>query len=147
VAQQIGNGIELVGLRKDGSEFPIEIMLSPLLGEDGMLVTAAVRDISARKRAERHLAQTEARYRGLLEAAPDAMVLVRHDGTVVLVNLQAEKQFGYGRGELVGQPVARIIPEGLAERLLADALRAAEDPQAQPLRTELDLGGRRKDGS
>ena len=282
LAQHIGTGLELIGQRKDGSEFPIEIMLSPLESADGILVTAAIRDITTRRDEEKHLAQMEgrrrlaeealreseesyrmllhgiqdyaifmmdprgqilnwnagaerikgyiaeeiigrnfscffppediergrpeevlrttaengrheeqgmrmrkdgsrflasltftalrdpagnlrgfsefshdlseskesgAKYRGLLEAAPDAMVVVNHGGEIVLLNLQAEKQFGYYRDELVGQKVTNIIPEGFAERLIADALRSAEDALAQQIGTGIELTGRRKDGS
>ena len=147
LAQQIGTGIELTGRRKDGSEFPIEIMLSPLESAEGILVTAAIRDISVRKDAEKHLAHMEGRCRGLLEAAPDAMVVVNQGGEIVLLNLQAEKRFGYRRDELVGQPVKNIIPEGFAERLLADGLRSPADALAQQIGTGIELTGRRKDGS
>jgi diguanylate cyclase (GGDEF)-like protein/PAS domain S-box-containing protein len=147
LAQQIGTGIELYGRRKDGSDFPIEIMLSPLESVEGILVTAAIRDISVRKAAEKHLAQMEGRYRGLLEAAPDAMVVVNQGGEIVLLNVRAEKEFGYSRDELIGQRVKNIIPEGFAERLIADALRSAEDAQAQEIGSGIELTGRRKDGS
>jgi PAS domain S-box-containing protein len=147
LAQQIGTGIELIGRRKDGSKFPIEIMLSPLESPEGILVTAAIRDISLRKSAETHLAQMEGRYRGLLEAAPDAMVVVNVGGEIVLLNVQAEKQFGYSRDELVGQKVKNIIPEGFAERLVADALRSAEDALSQQIGTGIELTARRKNGS
>jgi PAS domain S-box-containing protein len=147
LAQQIGTGIELSGRRKDGSEFPIEIMLSPLESAEGILVTAAIRNISVRKDAEKHLVQMESRYRGLLEAAPDAMVVVNRGGEIVLVNVQAEKQFGYRRDELLGQKVKNIIPEGFAERLIADATRSVADALAQQIGTGIELCGRRKDGS
>src|ERR1700684_2644653 len=120
LAQQIGTGIELIGRRKDGSKFPIELMLSPLESAEGILVTAAIRDITVRRAAEKHLGQMEGRYRGLLEAAPDAMVVVNRRGEIVLLNVQAERQFGYSRDELVGQRVKNIIPEGFAERLISD---------------------------
>src|ERR1700722_14007102 len=147
LAQQIGTGIELTGRRKDGSDFPIEIMLSPLGSAEGILVTAAIRDISVRKAAEKHLAQMEGRYRGLLEAAPDAMVVVDQGGEIVLLNVQAEKQFGYRRDELLGQKVKNLIPEGFAERIIADALRSTEDALAQQIGTGIELIGQRKDGS
>ncbi len=147
LAQQIGTGIELAGLREDGSSFPIEIMLSPLVSAEGTLVTAAIRNISVREAADTHLAQMEERYRGLLEAAPDAMVVVNQQGEIVLLNVQAENQFGYRRDELLGQQVTNIIPEGFAERLVADDLRSAEDALAQQIGTGIELTGRRRDGS
>ena len=147
LAQEIGTGIELSGRRKDGSQFPIEIMLSPLDSPSGILVTAAIRNISVRRAAETHLAQMEGRYRGLLEAAPDAMVVVDQAGRIVLVNVQAEKQFGYSRDELLDQKVTNIIPEGFAERLVTDATRSATDALAQEIGTGIELSGRRRDGS
>ncbi len=103
--------------------------------------------VDALKNAETHLAQMEVRYRGLLEAAPDAMVVVNQAGEIVLLNLQTEKQFGYQRDELLGQKVKAIIPEGFAERLLADGSRSAEEALAQHIGTGIELYGRRKDGS
>jgi PAS domain S-box-containing protein len=147
LAQQIGTGIELLGKRKDSTEFPIEIMLSPLESPEGILVTAAIRDITVRKDAEKHLVQMEARYRGLLEAAPDAMVVVNQAGEIVLLNAQAESQFGHRRDELIGQKVTNIIPEGFAERLIADGTRTAAEALAQQIGTGIELVGRRKDGT
>ena len=281
-AQEIGTGVELSGRRMDGSEFPIEVMLSPLESAEGSLVTAAIRDISVRKVAEKHLAQMEggrrraedalreseeryqmlldgipdyaiflmdtrgqilswnagaerikgytaeqiighnfscffpptdikrgrpeeilrmtaasgrheeqgmrmrkdgsrflasiiftalrdpagnlrgfsefshdlseskesgAKYRGLLEAAPDAMVVVNPAGEIVLLNVQAEKRFGYSRDELLGQKVKNIIPDGFAERLIADGTRSTAEALAQQIGTGIELIGRRKDGS
>ncbi|MGC2151839.1 MAG: PAS domain S-box protein, partial [Terriglobales bacterium] len=147
LAQQIGTGIELMARRKDGSKFPIEIMLSPLESAEGILVTAAIRDISVRRAAEKHLGQMEGRYRGLLEAAPDAMVVVNTAGEIVLLNVRAEKQFGYNRDELVGQKMTNIVPDGFAERLIADALRSTADALAQQIGTGIELTGRHKNGS
>jgi PAS domain S-box-containing protein len=147
LTQQMDTGVELTGRRKDGSVFPLEIMLSPQESAEGILVTAAIRDISVRKAAESHLAQMEARYRGLLDAAPDAIVVVNQRGDIVLLNLQAERQFGYRRDELVGQPVTSIIPKGFAERLIADGTRTAAEALAQHIGTGIELSARRKDGS
>jgi PAS domain S-box-containing protein len=155
LARQVGIPIELAGLHKDGGIFPIEVMLSPLETEQGLLVTAVVRDISVRKEAEKQLARMESRYRGLLEAAPDAMVVLNQRGQIVLLNAQAEKRFGYQRHELVGQTVKKIIPQGLNEQLAVDCGTAMVDAQQLDKWTarvpsaflRVELYGRRKDGS
>jgi PAS domain S-box-containing protein len=146
-APVLGKRIELTGMRRDKSEFPIELAITRIGSQEPPMFTGFIRDITERKDAEKHRAQMEGRYRGLLEAAPDAMVVVNQDGEIVLLNLQTEKQFGYRRDELVGQKVKNIIPEGFAERLVADDLRSTEDALAQRIGTGIELTGRRKNGS
>ena len=109
--------------------------------------TWADRGQQAEKLTLDQTSESEDRYRGLLEAAPDAMVVVNGVGEIVLLNLQAEKQFGYHRDELVGQAVTNIIPEGFAERLIADDLRSTEAALAQVIGTGIELVARRKDGA
>jgi diguanylate cyclase (GGDEF)-like protein/PAS domain S-box-containing protein len=129
-------------VRKDGSQFLASVTFTALRDAGGKLVgfSEISRDLSESK-------ASEAKYRGLLEAAPDAMVVVNQRGEIVLLNVQAEKQFGYRRDELLGQKVTNIIPEGFAERLIADALRPAAEALAQQIGTGIELNGRRKDDS
>ena len=95
-------------MRKDGSRFLASVTFTALHDPAGNLLgfSEFSHDLSESK-------ESEAKYRGLLEAAPDAMVVVDEAGEIVLLNVQAEKQFGYRRDELVGQKVNNIIPEGL----------------------------------
>ncbi len=129
-------------VRKDGTRFLESVTITALRDPAGNLrgFTEFSHDLSESK-------ESEARYRGLLEAAPDAMVVVNTGGEIVLLNVQAEKQFGYRRDELVGQQVKNIIPEGFAERLIADGTRTAAEALAQQIGTGIELAGRRKDGS
>jgi len=105
-------------VRKNGLQFLASSTSTALHDETGKVrgFSEITRDLSESKES--------AKYRGLLEAAPDAMVVVNQSGEIVLLNLQAEKQFGYRRDELVGQKVTNIIPNGFAERLIADGLRS-----------------------
>jgi two-component system, cell cycle sensor histidine kinase and response regulator CckA len=98
------------------------------------------RDIAERGRSDR-------RFRGLLEAAPDAMVVMNHDDEIVLVNLQAERVFGYSRDELIGKGVTSIIPLGFGERVISDQKRTRPEALAQQIGMGLDLCGKCKDGS
>lgn len=138
--RSIGSDLELAGVRKDGTEFPVEISLSPLQMEDETLVSSAIRDISARKRAEE-------KFRGLLESAPDAMVIVNHEGRIVLINARAEQMFGFTRAELVGQWVELIIPERFRRSHVAHRGNYFAAPRPRGMGTGLEFFGLRKDGS
>ena len=96
---------DLFAKRKDGSEFPVEIGLNPIATDEGTMVLSAIVDITERKRAEALLRRNEERFRQVVEAAPNAMVMVDKDGLIVLTNAQTEKMFGYAREELLGQPI------------------------------------------
>jgi two-component system, cell cycle sensor histidine kinase and response regulator CckA len=136
----MGAGLELHGVRKDGTEFPVEISLSSVQSPTGLLVSAVVRDITDRKRAEEL-------FRGLLDSAPDAMVVVNADGRVVLVNSQTEKLFGYRREELLGQPVEVLIPERFWNQHRHHRTAYSTHPQFRPMGVGLELYGIRKNGT
>ena len=139
-SRPMGSGLELFGRRKDGSEFPIEISLSPLKTEQGTLVSSAIRDITLRKRAEQ-------KFRGLLEAAPDAIVIVNLEGRIVLVNAQTEHLFGYPRNELLGGRVEMLVPKRLRAQHQLHRTSYAHVPTSRGMGADLELFGVRKDGS
>jgi len=133
---------QAIRVRKDGSRFLASLTFTALHDQAGHLkgFSEFSHDLSASK-------ASDAKYRGLLEAAPDAMVVVNQWGEIVLVNVQAEKQFGYRRDELLGQQVKSIIPWGFAERLISDATRSTAEALAQQIGTGIELSGLRKDGA
>jgi PAS domain S-box-containing protein len=136
----MGAGIDLYGVRKDGSEFPAEISLGPVETPQGVLVTAAIRDVTDRKRAED-------KFRGLLESAPDAVVIVNRYGNIVLVNAQTEKLFGFPRQELLGQLVEKLIPERFRSRHPRHRAEFFGAPKVRSMGSGLELYGLRQDGT
>jgi PAS domain S-box-containing protein len=136
----MGANLELYGLRKDGAEFPVEISLSPIETEGGTLVMSAVRDIGERKKAEQ-------KFRGLLESAPDAFVIVNRAGEIVLVNSQTEKLFGYRREELLGKKVEVLVPGRFEQNHPEYRAGFFEEPRTRAMGAGLELYGLRKDGT
>jgi PAS domain S-box-containing protein len=136
----MGPGLELYGLRSNGEQFPVEISLSPLVTEEGTMVMSAVRDVSERQKAE-------LKFRGLLEAAPDAIVIVGRDGNIALINSQTERMFGYQRAELLGRPVEVLVPERYRGKHAAHRSGFFSQPRARAMGAGLELFGLRRDGS
>ena len=134
------SGMSLTGRKRDGTEFPVEISLSPMETEGGQLVSAAIRDLTERKKVE-------AKFRSFLEAAPDAIVIVNRDGKIVLMNSQAEKLFGYTRTELLGKEVEALVPLRHRVRHPEHRSRFVADPRVRPMGSGLELFGLRKDGA
>lgn len=92
-------------------------------------------------------AVAERKFRGLLESAPDPMVIVNLEGEIVAVNEQTEKLFGYSRTELLGKPIETLAPERLREKHVASRLRYSRSAETRPMGAGLELYGRRRDGA
>lgn len=114
---------------------------------DGRKANSPANPRKSRKAAIGLTVLKEDRYRDLLDAAPAALVVVDEWGDIVVINVQAQRQFRYSRDELVGRPVTTIVPEGFAERLLADDVRTAGEALAQRSEEGVELRGLRKDGT
>ena len=143
----MGVGLALAGRRKDGSEFPVDISLSSIATEDGVLATAFVRDISERRVVDELRVKSEERFASLLESAPDAVVIIDAAGRIVLVNAQTETLFGYPRDELFGHTVEMLLPDSVRERHTKHRVGYLGDHRTRPMGIGLELAGKRKDGS
>ncbi|MFL5493027.1 MAG: PAS domain S-box protein, partial [Gemmatimonadales bacterium] len=138
--RSMGVGRELFGIRKDGVEVPVEIGLTPVATEEGLFVLSSIVDISARKRAEE-------RFRIAVESSPNGMVMIDASGTMVLVNREVERMFGYSRAELMGQTIEKLVPARFRESHPDWRTTFFRDPHTRAMGMGRDLRGLRKDGT
>jgi PAS domain S-box-containing protein len=94
-----------------------------------------------------HAEESEAYFRVLIEAAPDAMIIVDGDGEIVIVNAQAEAMFGYDRAEMLGNPIEMLLPERIRKTHVGHRDGFISDPELRPMGINMELVGQRSDGS
>jgi PAS domain S-box-containing protein len=100
-----------------------------------------------RRQVEQQVSASEARFRGLVESAPDAIVIVNREGCITLVNAQAEKWFGYKREELLDQPIEILVPDRFLAHHKSYRDAYINNPLTRPMGVGMELYGRRKDGA
>jgi two-component system sensor kinase FixL len=155
----VGKRIELTGMRKDGTEFPIEVSICRIPGSDPPAFTGFLRDLTSAKQSAEALRaaemraaavelkwKAEQRFRKLLDSAPDAMVIVDARGVIVDVNSTVTSLFGFPRGELLGQDVDVLVPARLREEHRRERQAYLGNGTSRPMASNLELRGLHKDG-
>lgn len=132
-------------VRKNGERFTARVVITPRRDAIGRTVGFLL--ISKDVSEEIYAARAEEKFRGLLESAPDAVVIVNREGEIVLVNSQTEKLFGYTRAELLGRPVEMLVPERFHAKHPGYRADYFTEPRVRPMGAGFDLYGRHKDGS
>ncbi len=135
----IGSTVELAAIRKDGSEFPVELSLATWFLDEERYYTGIIRDISERKQAEQ-------KFRSVTESAIDAIISADHRGEIISWNKAATDILGYTEEEAVGQRLELIIPERFHDAHRNGMARFTETGEAHVIGTTVELAACPKSG-
>ncbi|MEW6126763.1 MAG: PAS domain S-box protein [Acidobacteriota bacterium] len=143
----MGEALDLYAQRKDGSEFPVDISLSPIESENGRMILAAVRDITEHKFVEAQAREAQEIFSRLFEFAPDAIIVIGKNGCITRANAQTEEMFGFTRNELINQPIEILIPDRFTAKHIGHRSGFLNAPLTRTMGAGLELYGKRKDGT
>jgi PAS domain S-box-containing protein len=147
-ARAMGTGRELFGRRRSGTEFPVEVSLSPMKTDSGVsLVMATIHDITRRKQAEAALQESEVRMRAIFDTAVDAIVTIDARGMIDRFNHAAERLFGYTEAEVAGRNVSILMPSPYREMHDGYLAHYAKTGEKRIIGIGREVTGQRKDGS
>jgi PAS domain S-box-containing protein len=145
--RRMGAGRDLFGVRKDGSQFPLEVGLNPIPTREGLLVLSSIVDITESKKAQQALIESAAMARGIVDIALDAFVQMDESGVIVEWNSQAGAMFGWAREEAIGKTVAElIVPEIHRARHNEGFARFLRTGERTILNRRFEIEAQRRDG-
>lgn len=139
-ARRMVVGRDLHGVRKDGTQVPVEIGLNPIRTSDGLMILSAITDITERKLSDE-------RFRLVVEACPSGMIMTDTGGRIVLINAEAERLFGYAREELFGKSIDVLVPATVRAGHGKHRETFVERPEARRMGIGRDLYGVRRNGA
>jgi PAS domain S-box-containing protein len=142
----IGQAVDLEGLRKDGSEFPIELTLSSWETKDGKHYGGIIRDVSERMKMEQDLRSSEERTRSIMESANDGIITADSKGEVLSWNKAATDIFGYEPSEVLGKSLTVIIPKEYKDLHEKGIERVSGGGEHHVIGKSVELAGLHKDG-
>ncbi|HEX6333150.1 MAG TPA: PAS domain S-box protein [Flavisolibacter sp.] len=146
-AHVIGKTVELHGLRKDGTIFPIELSLSTWNSPEGRCFGGIIRDISRRRHAEQLIRDAELRFRSIMATANDAIIAADANGKILSWNRAAERIFGYEEEEVMGRSLTMIIPQQYRALHEEGMKRVASGGPAHVIGSTVELSGLHKSGN
>jgi adenylate cyclase len=143
----IGQTVQLAGLRRDGTEFPIELSLSTWTTNGRRFFAGIIRDVSERERLSRELAESQERLHAILRSANDAIICADTEGLVTMWNPAAERLLGHAEADMLGKPLTAIIPDRFREQHIAGVNRAAAGGEPRVIGRTVELAALRADGT